>query len=938
MTTHFTSIYDFLEKYNVRKLKKTEDQIIQITHTSFGEGAKKASYSVPDDKMEDFYNLLHKMVFEKQNEATIVERPIVNILEDGTKQIKKPLVIDIDFKFTIEYNKRMYNQNHAKMIIELYNKAIRKFIDFEDPKISIAAYLFERDKPYKNTGFFKDGLHIVYPEIITDTKIQFLIRNEVIMNFNTVLNNKEYGEIPLVNSNIEDIVDKSVIEANGWFLYGCTKPYIEPYKLSHIYLSKYIDETNSYTLIEPQNKMTNAELMRYLSIRKRFNPEEELRIKPEHKDLLKDFSKKKEKNKLSLTEEEQKMINYGNSAGKYTSKGSLNLIEQTKLIEEADKLTKLLSDRRSHEYQTWIEVGMCLYNISENLKSTWIEFSKRSVKYKKAECDKWWDNFKKANLSIGSLHLWAHIDSPTEYAELKSSFLSTHIIKSLTMTTQDIATVIYELYKHQYIFVNISKSGEWYEFKNHKWTICPNGLSLRNKIGNEVMKEYLKLAQYYNNIALNTIDDSIRDDAIDKSGKLVAATSKLRDITFKKKIMEECIGFFANDDFTQNLDTNPFLLGFNNGIYDLKQMMFRDGRPEDMVSLSTNLDFPDYEYSEDNETIQEVLVFFSQIFPNKDTRYFALKMLGSLLEGINRQQIFVIQTGVGSNGKSLLSSFMSNVLGEYAGTVQTSFITQKRKDSSAANPEMIKLIGKRMCVLNEGSKSEKINSAVVKEISGSDKVSVRGLYQSSIDILLQVKYILNCNDLPPLGDSASDPALWRRLLVIPFKSKFVDNPDPSNPYEFKIDTSLQEKMDTWSQALILILIKFYKHYIDDGGYGIPSLNTIGEPILKLPFEIETAINEYKSDTNVYAQFLFEKVEKETNSLLKLSDIYDAYTQWHMINAIGGKPISRPSFKKEMEKSILKNCYHTKGINSGYVGWKLKIDIDNENPDFSKSEL
>ena len=46
------------------------------------------------------------------------------------------------------------------------------------------------------------------------------------------------------------------------------------------------------------------------------------------------------------------------------------------------------------------------------------------------------------------------------------------------------------------------------------------------------------------------------------------------------------------------------------------------------------------------------------------------------------------------------------------------------------------------------------------------------------------------------------------------------------------------------------------------------------------------------------------------------------------------------FKKEIEKTILKNCYQSKGIHSGYVGWKIKVDIENTNtnPDFSKSEL
>jgi phage/plasmid-associated DNA primase len=209
---------------------------------------------------------------------------------------------------------------------------------------------------------------------------------------------------------------------------------------------------------------------------------------------------------------------------------------------------------------------------------------------------------------------------------------------------------------------------------------------------------------------------------------------------------------------------------------------------------------------------------------------------------------------------------------------------------------------------------------------------------------LQTKYFLTCNILPPI--EGNDDAIWRRFIVLPFKSHFVMNPDPKNPYEFKRDNSLAEKMKNWREAFILVLIKYYKLFIDEGGYGKPVLDSNGDFIrdetgailLKTPFEIETAINEYKNESNVYAQFAQDRLEKEEGSLLKLSEAYDAFTNWHMLNAIGGKPVSRPAFKKELERACSKNCYVIKGVNSGWHGWKVKKENDDQNPDFSKSEL
>ena len=47
----------------------------------------------------------------------------------------------------------------------------------------------------------------------------------------------------------------------------------------------------------------------------------------------------------------------------------------------------------------------------------------------------------------------------------------------------------------------------------------------------------------------------------------------------------------------EKLDRAPDLLGFEDGVYDLRSHQFRDGRPDDFVSFSTKL----YYYPEDEE-------------------------------------------------------------------------------------------------------------------------------------------------------------------------------------------------------------------------------------------------------------------------------------------------------------------------------------------------
>ena len=54
----------------------------------------------------------------------------------------------------------------------------------------------------------------------------------------------------------------------------------------------------------------------------------------------------------------------------------------------------------------------------------------------------------------------------------------------------------------------------------------------------------------------------------------------------------------------------------------------------------------------------------------------------------------------------------------------------------------------------------------------------------------------------------TDGGTWRRLMVIDFKSKFVDDPRRAN--EFKRDPNLDKKMKKWHGPLLWMLVERYK--------------------------------------------------------------------------------------------------------------------------------
>ena len=102
----------------------------------------------------------------------------------------------------------------------------------------------------------------------------------------------------------------------------------------------------------------------------------------------------------------------------------------------------------------------------------------------------------------------------------------------------------------------------------------------------------------------------------------------------------------------------------------------------------------------------------------------------------------------------------------------------------------------------EPEDGEKFNISLLKELTGSEEIVARGLYQESVSFVMEAKLFLACNELPAI--KAEDTALWRRIRVVDFPSRFVD--DPKEPEEYKIDRTLPSRMReelSWKQTFII---------------------------------------------------------------------------------------------------------------------------------------
>jgi P4 family phage/plasmid primase-like protien len=851
----------FLAQY---KVEKGND----YTHTSMGKPA--GSYNIPPEKKPELLAYLHNAIFNFKIPVHLTEKP------PNETMIKA----DLDFKFQLEEDERKYTIDHVRNIVQLYHNAIKYYLDVPDEQLK--AFVFERNAPYKDRGNTKDGIHIMYPHLICDTKIQHLIRDHVLLHCQSVLT-----QLCCKNS-LEDILDKSIISSNNWLMYGCSKPTAKPYALTHIFDCEFNDLNIK--------KYTNKDLLALLSIRDHdvtlAKP-----IKAEYLPLL-------EKKKASPTVAKAK----AKRPIKITKTVAHNHMHADINLEEVRELTKLLSVDRSDSFASWRDVGLCLHNIDTSLLDSWVDFSRLSSKYKDGECEDMWINmeFNDDGLGIGSLHRWAQMDNRKEYAIFTRNNVTKDILKSQSQTTQDVARVVYNLYKYQYKCTSI-KYGVWYEFINHRWTCIDSGVSLRKKLGNDVVNEYLKLIEYYNSSA-HSVHDEQKDQFIQKSKNLTDVTYRLRDYGFKEKIMKECQIMFYDPQFETSLDANPDLIGFENGVYDLKAGEFRNGRPEDCVSLSTGNDYE--KFDEEDEYIVAIYCFLSQVFIEDEVRDYVLVLLASFLEGRNPNEKFHIWTGVGGNGKSKLLELFESAFGKYTAKIPVTVLTQKgRASSSSANPEVARLKGIRTVSTQEPEENERFNVGIMKDWTGGDRITCRAMYREPFDFKPQFKMVFCCNHLP--GLPPDDEGTWRRVSVIDFKSRFVDKPDPNNKYEFVKDTHLTDKLHAWRQAFMYILLENFKKYKKEG--------------LIEPDAVKAATKDYQKVNDNYIEFIDDCLQKDATASVKLEDVFKRFREWWKEN-FGTKTPTRKDMKACLEKKLGKYLSSSKG---GWVGYKLIDKVSEE---------
>ncbi|KAK9816554.1 hypothetical protein WJX72_001852 [[Myrmecia] bisecta] len=392
-------------------------------------------------------------------------------------------------------------------------------------------------------------------------------------------------------------------------------------------------------------------------------------------------------------------------------------------------------------------------------------------------------------------------------------------------------------------------SKDFFRFTNHRWVANAGG-------------DVSKLMSVHLHDALHEHARSLVDESVRK--KAYRASLEFQCVTRKDKIKRALVGLTGDPTFVERLDSKVNLLGFDNGVYDLDAAQFWGVRPEDAITFSVG-----YEYTPNVEMSirAEVLAFVHSIFGNAEVEEYVLLITASCLHGYRRFEEFYFHTGVGRNGKGALAELFAFVFGDYMGTMDTTFFTQPRKNSSGSQPELANKKGVRYLSAREAEDKEKIQVAKLNKITGGDPIETRGLFGKPFTYKPQFGIHFHFNALPKLSRSGQK-ASEERTRVVEYPNVFTSNPAPNTNQRLADPDIKQTKVSSleWRQQTMLMLLELFHTKVK------------GQKSLKPPAAVKQAAEGYLDGCNPAKAWVDQnyRMEDIKNARVLVTDLYLAY--------------------------------------------------------------
>ncbi|MGN4562264.1 phage/plasmid primase, P4 family [Bacillus cereus group sp. MYBK5-2] len=303
----------------------------------------------------------------------------------------------------------------------------------------------------------------------------------------------------------------------------------------------------------------------------------------------------------------------------------------------------------------------------------------------------------------------------------------------------------------------------------------------------------------------------------------------------------------------KELDSHSFLFNCDNGVIDLKT---GELLPHDRDLLLTKISPIKYDK---NAECPNWKAFLESIFKthtgeaDHELINYLQKAIGYSLTGVTKEQVMFFLFGNGRNGKSTFINIIQDLLGDYGRQTNSDTFLKKRNDSGINN-DVARLDGARFVSAVESEEGQQLSEALVKQITGGEKMSARFLRQEYFEFTPEFKVFFTTNHKPIV--KGSDEGIWRRIMLIPFTVTIPKD---------KIDYDLPDKLAKEMSGVLRWAVEGCMKWQAEG--------------LRAPEAVKAATAEYREDMDILGPFIDENCIVYSTARVEAKLLYENYTKW-----------------------------------------------------------
>lgn len=658
-----------------------------------------------------------------------------------------PILIDLDFRYESDLGgTRAFTQRDLRRFIVGYETTLRELTGYSG---ALRAFVMLKPAP----GDRKDGVHIVWPDVSVPYEVQFAVREAVLARG---LIEACFGYACGVPA---DILDKSVIQRNNWFLYGATKP----------------DAVAAYRVVEcvgagcdgawPES---DAELTRLFSLQLGRD------VMTAGLDVL---VIKKPVTVSSVASEPKKVVA---SSAASTAETVISHVYESELAND-NRLHPLLLKipaARWDNYSDWLTIGMALFNegCSVELWDKMSQTADTTGKYTAGECAKKWASFRRdadRKVTARTLMSWVPAEAADSGRELINDLYACR--KYVELMGDEVHL------EDDDVYVFDHSTGFW---KSDKKTIIATVQRNSTKLVFTTTGEDGKRKQYDYGGPIHNI-----------TNMLAHLPSLLRDRRFISRNLETALGYLLFEDGIFHIPTKTF-----SGEFD-KSKVF---------TVNIKRPFPATRNPALEAEINERL--FVAPFQNAAVGQYLKARLARSIAGCFRDKKFLCALGDADSSKGTITEALRHAFGDYVVSWNANYLKYNGHcgaDEAKRLSWLFPLLNARLAISNEcRMDGTAIDGNLLKTLSsGGDVITARQNFKDETNVVLRASFVYMGNDMPEI--TPKDSGIQTRVRMVRFSKRFVEK--PTLPNEMQADPTIKAKLATeeWANAVFWVIMDAY---------------------------------------------------------------------------------------------------------------------------------